>query len=285
MDGDGRLRDVPAAETKGEWPRRQVVPVYDVEERGGYIWLWYGNTSMPRDTRPPIPADYVTELEDPNWKAVHGEISFDCNHSGVFENALDMAHIHYLHSNSFGNQDKPEIRNMTCTSTAYSVEAHFKLHNKPPSVFWQWSEVPEVHVTAKAFLPCTSMISFTLGNGLSFITFVNIAPVGPNKTTVRFSLIRNLAWDKLNVFNADLWDAWARAAMVKILTEDKAMVELLRPDLLLKEFSVRADLPQVMFRNLRQEWVNMGNIKPCGGAAGAEGSFNGVEADHWMPDI
>ena len=31
-----------------------------------------------------LPAD------DPEWKSVTGEIEFDCNHHGVFENALDM---------------------------------------------------------------------------------------------------------------------------------------------------------------------------------------------------
>lgn len=40
---------------------------------------------------------------------------------------------------------------------------------------------------------------------------------------------------------------------MKILSEDKAMVERLRPDLLVREFSVRADLPQVAFRKLRQQ--------------------------------
>lgn len=37
-------------------------------------------------------------------------------------------------------------------------------------------------------------------------------------------------------------------AMLRILGEDKAMVEQLRPDLLPQEYSVRADLPQIAFR-------------------------------------
>lgn len=36
--------------------------------------------------------------------AVYGEIEFECGHWGVFENAIDMAHIHYLHADSFGNR-------------------------------------------------------------------------------------------------------------------------------------------------------------------------------------
>ena len=36
--------------------------------------------------------------------------------------------------------------------------------------------------------------------------------------------------------------------MLRILGEDKVMVEQLRPDLLPQEYSVRADLPQIAFR-------------------------------------
>jgi len=46
--------------------------------------------------------------------------------------------------------------------------------------------------------------------------------------------------------------------MIKILTEDKAMVEQLRPEMLPREISVKADLPQIAFRKLRQEYIDMG---------------------------
>ncbi len=41
--------------------------------------------------------------------------------------------------------------------------------------------------------------------------------------------------------------------MLKIQREDKEMVEMLKYDQLPAEYSVRADLPQIMFRKLRQE--------------------------------
>ncbi len=49
-------------------------------------------------------------------------------------------------------------------------------------------------VTAQALLPSTSVISFTLGNGLSFTTFVNTVPINENRTINRFALIRCAAW-------------------------------------------------------------------------------------------
>ena len=44
----------------------------------------------------------------------------------------------------------------------------------------------------------------------------------------------------------------------RILSEDKAMVEQLRPQLVLHEAGVRADIPQQRFRALRQEYIDLG---------------------------
>ena len=45
-------------------------------------------------------------------------------------------------------------------------------------------------MTAQALLPSTSVIGFTLGNGLSFTTFVNTVPINEHRTINRFALIR-----------------------------------------------------------------------------------------------
>ena len=76
-------------------------------------------------------------------------------------------------------------------------------------------QVPIVNVTAQALLPSTSVISFTLGNGLSFTTFVNTVPINGNKTVNKFALVRNLSIDKTGIFNAGAWDRFARQAMIK----------------------------------------------------------------------
>lgn len=79
------------------------------------------------------------------------------------------------------------------------------------------TQVPEVKVTAKAYLASTSVIGFTLGQGLSFITFVNTVPISANRTINRFALIRRLDVDRVGsfVFNMPAWDAAARSAMIK----------------------------------------------------------------------
>jgi phenylpropionate dioxygenase-like ring-hydroxylating dioxygenase large terminal subunit len=261
FDGGGYLHDVPAMQEKRKWPHRSLVEAYPVEEKGGFVWLFYGSKQFPKEARPPIP--WTPELDEKkHWKTVYAEMEFECNHFGVFENAIDMAHIHYVHSDSFGNRDAPAIRDMEATSDAFSVTATFKIHHKPVNAFWALFEVPAVDVTAKAFLPSTSLVSFSLANGLSFITFVNTVPISATRSINRFALIRQLRWDKTGLFNANIWDGWARDAMIKILSEDRAMVEKLRYEELATEYSVHADLPQLAFRKLRQQWVDLMGVVP-----------------------
>ena len=70
-------------------------------------------------------------------------------------------------------------------------------------------------MTAKALLPSTSVIAFTLGNGLSFTTFVNTVPINEHRTVNRFALVRKLSADRLGVFNWGAWDSIARQSMIK----------------------------------------------------------------------
>jgi len=250
FDGKGKLHDVPAAEEGESWPKRPLVSAFDIVERGGFVWLFYGSSSLPMEERPPIPM--MPELEDPEWHPIYGEFEFDAPHWTVFQNAIDMAHIHFLHGDSFGNQDKPDIRAMKeIAHDAWGVVSEFKLTNKPVNPLWEFTSVPEVEVTAKAMLPSTSVISFTLGAGVSFITFVNTVPIDENRSVNRYSLIRNR-------FALDFLDPVAEDAMRKIFSEDQAMVELLRPDLLEREISVNADTVQTLFGKLRQEYIDLG---------------------------
>ncbi len=52
-----------------------------------------------------------------------------------------QAHIHYLHADSFGSRDKPEVRDIQYTSDEYGVTATFTIHNKPVNAFWALFQV------------------------------------------------------------------------------------------------------------------------------------------------
>ncbi len=181
--------------------------------------------------------------------------------------AADFAHIHYLHNGSFGNSDAPAVRGMRADSDAWGVHASFRIQNKPVSWLWEWSRVPEVEVHAQALLPSTSVVAFELAFGISMITVVNTVPIDARRSVNRFALVRNFgrsrgAWPRPLQRAVD---AFARRAMVRILSEDKAMVETLRPDMVAREVNVRADAAQTEFRKLRQAYVAAGHgVQPRG---------------------
>ncbi|GIL48760.1 hypothetical protein Vafri_5212 [Volvox africanus] len=83
------------------------------------------------------------------------------------------------------------------------------------------------------------------------ITFVNTVPIDEHRAIIRLCIIRNFALSKL-------FDNYTRNNMYKILSEDKVMIEQLKPEQLMTEVSLQADLPQIAFRKLRQEWIDMG---------------------------
>lgn len=65
--------------------------------------------------------------------------------------------------------------------------------------------------------------------------------------------------------------------MLKIQREDKEMVEQLKYDQLPAEYSVRADLPQIMFRKLRQQ--------VRGQVVGRAGQAGGVVECRWVATV
>lgn len=67
---------------------------------------------------------------------------------------------------------------------------------------------------------------------LAVVVFTNTVPIDAHRSIVRLCLARNFAgWEGL--------DSWARSAMLKILREDKAVVELLRPEAMRQEVSLQ----------------------------------------------
>ena len=63
--------------------------------------MFYGSKSLPADERPPIP--YASELDDPAWRPVYGEITFDAPHWGVFENVGPRLFVHAMSTDQYRN--------------------------------------------------------------------------------------------------------------------------------------------------------------------------------------
>lgn len=293
FDGTGKVRCIPSMSLQHPLPRDQLISTFDVEEKSGFVWLFYGSTDIPRENRPKIPDidefDQVDSYGQRVWATAYGEIEIDAPHFNVFDNAIDISHIHYLHE--FGNKNSPEVENIIMKKerdNPYSCSGTLEIQNKPVNLFWDWTKTTRVPVAFTAFLPSTSAIKIVLGRGVEMITFVNTVPIDKNKSVNRFCLLRNFA-------RSPLLDSIARRAMLEVLSEDKTMLESLIPayesdvfhasnthdesdastiydeydspdayndvsrmNVPRNEISVMTDRPQIAFRKLRRSWIDLG---------------------------
>ncbi len=62
-------------------------------ERNGFIWLFFGNSSLPEEERAPIPSATHQDAAGQWQQPLYGEVELDVGHFAAFENASDMSHM------------------------------------------------------------------------------------------------------------------------------------------------------------------------------------------------
>ena len=73
-----------------------AVRSYPVVEKGGFIWLWPGDTELADPAK--LPDCHAFGLDRPDWTAKpYLLLEIKSNYSLLFENLLDTSHISFLH--------------------------------------------------------------------------------------------------------------------------------------------------------------------------------------------
>ncbi len=87
-DAQGQVVDIPH-ETFGRKGLRFRVDSFEVRERYGLVWVFFGDRDRARDT--PLPV--IPELEGPDpWPCVPLEYRWEAHHSMVLDNVSDYTH-------------------------------------------------------------------------------------------------------------------------------------------------------------------------------------------------
>lgn len=95
-DGTGRVVSIPANGHNASVPERYAVHAYPICEKGGFIWLWWGDGSA----NPPEPRTF-TELETGYSYSTFRD-SWPVHYSRSIENQLDVVHVPFVHYNTIG---------------------------------------------------------------------------------------------------------------------------------------------------------------------------------------
>lgn len=259
LDGCGVLVDAPT-DPEAKLCGKRIAKRMETVEAMGWIWgkpiqedlewdacerLDYEAIDAPIQTKENelwnlgIPA--IPELDDPGWFATRGEFVMNAPWMRVFENAIDVSHIHTVHASSFGAPERAVVRTESIERSEQEIRCEFSIHHKAVNPLWSPVTVDTVRVSVRILYPNVSVIHIRLGRGVEFITYVCTVPIDETKSVNHYALIRNKA-------PGTAWDGFARRAMDTIFAEDRSIVEALAP--VYGEVHVPSDKLQLAWRKM-----------------------------------
>jgi phenylpropionate dioxygenase-like ring-hydroxylating dioxygenase large terminal subunit len=253
---NGVCTDIPANPEGACVPGKARVEVYPVQEKYGWVWVFFGD--LPEAVRPPVPL--LSDFEDPALRAVEGEFHWKAHYTQVVENSIDVAHVPFVHGNSIGHRNKLEVEPYALQDEPWGAQTTVT-PKAPPGKRWMWSWMRKdaqpgvkVSISFGFYMPHLTRLEVRLPSA-RFLLYGAHIPIDERTTVTKWIALRNF-----------LTGAWAnpgtRRRTLRIYSEDQPIVEAQRcassPDEFDREVHVRADAVQIAYRKLRRQCLEMG---------------------------
>ena len=258
FDDQGKCQKIPANLDGVRIPRKAQIDTYPAEEKYGFIWVFLGD--LTEDERPPLPAlplDDAKEARLEGYKATESEWHWEANYERVIENAIDIAHAPFVHRNTFGNPEKPQVEEYSVDNDGQSAFAVVELDPPPARGLWgriRGKDRPKVWSKTGLFFPNVTMLNIRLPMG-EFKLFTAAVPINENYTISKFINVRNF-------FTGNWADRDSIKRTLNIFEEDAPQVLGQRPELvpfdLQAELHVKSDALQLAYRRWRQQGYDNG---------------------------
>jgi vanillate O-demethylase monooxygenase subunit len=237
---DGSCTRVPA-QPRHAVPSRICLATHPAIERYGLVWVLLAGT----DASLPLPV--WPELEDGGLRKVQlPRQLWRTSAPRQVENFNDVAHLSWLHADTFGNRDQPEV-------DPYEVrESPGGLHFRVPyegkylgdTGAAQRREPERIMYAFDLTLPFATRLAIEFEGPRRYYMFDLASPVSLTETAVFFQVALN--------YNADLPDEKIIESQARVLSEDQPMVESQHPEELpldlTEEFHIRADRLSTHYR-------------------------------------
>ena len=104
FDTAGACRLLPAAGRDATIPQGMSVARFELRERHGFVWLWWG---APRAAYPELP--YFPEFDDGGWRSVTSVVDWPVHYTRAIENQLDVAHLAFVHRTTIGRGGQTRV--------------------------------------------------------------------------------------------------------------------------------------------------------------------------------
>ena len=256
FESDGKCVQIPSNEVGTPIPKKANITSYPIQEKYGFIWLFYGE--LPESERPPIPA--LPEFDDPNLHRSFLDFSVNTYYTRVLENALDLSHLPIVHANTFGagfgKNSRFDVYDIQDEPCGISAKSTYKNYTKPKGLFKLFFRGKSTDINSKFtfYLPNITKLE-TSSNSIKIVNFAIHLPVDENTTISKRILFRS--------FLPYSWlDGIFLRYYTKIHGEDSTVSESqyprFIPDSLSTEVHVDADAFTLKYRQLRNKYLAIG---------------------------
>jgi phenylpropionate dioxygenase-like ring-hydroxylating dioxygenase large terminal subunit len=253
FNGAGKVEFIPSEGRDFKIPDKARIDSYPTEERYGLIWVFLGD--IPEQERFPIPP--LPEFEDPDWRMISDEWTWQAEAARVVENGIDIAHASFVHP-VFGMPETAEQNQITKVDKGehwgYSENMQYPPQMKENFLRRRMRKERQPTIT-KPYYDLSGMtvrIQIDINPKMSLIMFDANTPVDEHTT-------RTFALQFRNFFKSPFFDNGSRKRLRKILAEDATIVNAAAPnylpDNLANELSVKDDKFMSSFRAARRRCI------------------------------
>lgn len=254
FNANGHCIDIPSLGQNAILPPKAQVKTYPVQEKYGYVWLFYGDlTAEDRSPLPTLPEHIFSTMYP---------VSHDCiehaSYTRLMQANLDFAHVVAVHKSSFGQRipintavqyDVQQDDWSAAASVKYSA-----LGSSKSFLNRLLGSRPDLTTRLSFYLPNITLAEISIGRGktadIKFAILVAFVPIDEYTTCAKRFLYRN-------VLPFRLIDPWIRKLDFKLANEDTIVVETI-PNQIMPPIShdlhVTADKLDLTFRNMCQRY-------------------------------
>lgn len=240
IDQAGVVVDVPAS-TSNSLVGKQCLKSYPVTEKGGAIFLWFGDATGRAPEAFHVPDEMTADGYDgflcmQNWK---------CNYRYAVDNVMDLMHGSYLHSqsHSMAEGDKQAEMSIRATPTGLVFEKQAQR-----GVNFDWVEFGK---TSTVWMRLSVPYQKKYGGGEFFIVGF-VTPVDAHHCQVYFWRIRQATGFDLWVWRF-LYRNRLEGLHWNVLEQDRAVIESLAKNARSREHLYSHDLGLVRVRRLMEQ--------------------------------
>jgi len=245
-DETGQCVLIPANGKKATVPENFKVNAYPVEDKYGFIWIFYG---QPSETYPEIP--FIEGIDDSFIYSTFRD-HWQVHYSLSMENQLDVSHLPFVHRTTIGKGNKTLVNGPVVKSDedgkGFKVWVFNELdnHQNPK----QPGDIP-VQLPERLTVKMPNIWQNYISDDIRILAA--FAPIDQENTLVylrfyqRFMKIKGLG---------NLIAYLGKVFSIKILRQDKRVVETQRPkksELTMKGQNLfQADYPIIHYRKVRE---------------------------------